>query len=55
MWEAVKKMGGATYGELLRELQKQRYERPLGAPLNEDYCRKELVDMTKRGFMSRTG
>lgn len=53
MWEAVKKLGTANRSELLRELQRMKYERPNGAPVDEAYCRIELTDMTRRGFLRR--
>ena len=53
MWEAVKRLGSVSRGELLTELQRSRYERPNGAQLDEAYCRIELTDMTKRGFLRR--
>jgi hypothetical protein len=54
MWEAVQRLGTANRSELLRELQRMRYQRPNGAPVDEAYCRTELTDMTKRGFLRRT-
>jgi hypothetical protein len=53
MWEAVQRLGSANRSELLRELQRVKYARPNGAPLDEAYCRTELTDMTKRGFLRR--
>lgn len=55
MWEAVERLGSANRGELLRELQRTRYARPNGAAVDEAYCRIELTDMTKRGFLERLG
>jgi hypothetical protein len=52
MWEAVERLGGCTAEELLRELQRTSYQRPRAA-LNVDYCRIELTDMTRRGFLQR--
>lgn len=53
MWEAVQRLGTANRAELLRELQKAKYERPNGAALNQAYCRIELTDMTMRGYLRR--
>lgn len=53
MWEAVQRLGSVNRSELLRELQKAKYARPAGARLDEAYCRIELTDMTKRGFLRR--
>ena len=53
MWDAVQRLGTANSSELLRELQRLGYVRPNGAPLDENYCRTELTDMTKRGFLER--
>ena len=53
MWDAVERLGSANRSELFRELQKTNYTRPNGAAVNEDYCRIELTDMTKRGFLKR--
>lgn len=53
MWEAVKKLGTANRSELFRELQRTKYKRPNGALVDENYCRIELTDMTKRGFLRR--
>ena len=53
MWEAVQRLGSVNRGELLRELQRIRYTRPNGAPVDEPYCRVELTDMTKRSFLRR--
>lgn len=53
MWEAVRDLGRATRVTLLRELERRGYKRPMGAPLDESYCRIELTDMTKRGFLRR--
>lgn len=53
MWEAIKKLGTANRSELFRELQRMKYERPNGALVDETYCRIELTDMTKRGFLRR--
>lgn len=53
MWEAVERLGSANRSELFRELQKTNYKRPNGAAVDEDYCRIELTDMTKRGFLKR--
>jgi len=53
MWDAVKRLGSANRSELLRELQRVGYTRSNGAPVDEGYCRTELTDMTKRGFLRR--
>lgn len=53
MWEAVERLGSANRSELLRELQRKEYSRPNGAAVDEAYCRIELTDMTKRGFLRR--
>lgn len=53
MWEAVKHLGSANRSELLTELRRRGYTRPNGATVDEAYCRIELTDMTKRGFMKR--
>jgi hypothetical protein len=53
MWEAVQRLGSANRSELLRELQRVKYTRPNGAAVDESYCRIELTDMTKRGFLRR--
>ena len=53
MWEAVKRLGSANRSELLTELRKAGYERPNNAPLDESYCRIELTDMAKRGYLRR--
>lgn len=53
MWEAVKRLGTANRHELFAELVASGYARPNGAELNVDYCRIELTDMTKRGFLVR--
>lgn len=53
MWEAIKRLGSANRTELLTELRRMRYERPNGARLDEAYCRIELTDMAKRGFLRR--
>lgn len=53
MWEAVKRLGGANRSELLTELRRIGYARPDGAAVDEAYCRIELTDMTKRGFLKR--
>ncbi len=53
MWEAVARLGSANRSELLRELQNMGYERPNGAKVDESYCRIELADMCKRGFLRR--
>lgn len=53
MWEAVDRLGSATRSELLHELQRTGYERPNRATLDEDYCRIELTDMTRRGLLRR--
>lgn len=53
MWEAVKRLGSANRSELLTELRRKGYERPNRAKLDEAYCRIELTDMTKRGFLRR--
>ena len=55
MWEAIHELGSADRGELLRALQRRGYARPNGAPVDEAYCRIELTDMTKRGFLVRLG
>ena len=53
MWEAIQRLGSVNRAELLRELQRIGYVRPNGARVDETYCRTELTDMTKRGFLSR--
>ena len=53
MWEAVQRLGSANRVELLRELRRVGYVRPNGGPLDESYCRTELTDMTRRGFLRR--
>lgn len=53
MWEAVQRLGTANRRELLRELLRVGYVRPNGAAVDEAYCRTELTDMTKRGFLRR--
>ncbi len=53
MWEAVKRLGTVNRAELLTELGKLGYARPNGAALDEAYCRVELTDMTKRGYLRR--
>ena len=53
MWEAVEHLGSANRSELLTELRRIGYERPNGARVDENYCRIELTDMTKRGFLKR--
>ena len=53
MWKAVQRLGSTNRGQLLRELQRIGYERPKGGALDEAYCRIELTDMTKRGFLRR--
>jgi hypothetical protein len=53
MWEAVKRLGSANRSELLTELLRVKYERPKHAPLDEAYCRIELTDMTRRGYLRR--
>jgi hypothetical protein len=55
MWEAVERLGSANRGELLRELQRAGYARPNEAAVDEAYCRIELTDMTRRGFLERLG
>jgi hypothetical protein len=53
MWEAVRRLGSASRSELLRELQRMNYQRPNGARVDEAYCRIELTDMCKRGYLER--
>ncbi len=53
MWDAVKELGSANRSELLAALISKGYERPNGAVVDEAYCRIELTDMTKRGFLTR--
>lgn len=53
MWEVIKKLESANRAELLRALQAAEYKRPNGAAVDEAYCRIELTDMTKRGFLRR--
>lgn len=53
MWEAVHRLGTANRAELFRELQKTNYTRPNKAAVDEAYCRIELTDMCKRGFLHR--
>jgi hypothetical protein len=55
VWKAVERLGSATQSELRRELQRTGYTRSNGAPVDEAYCRIELTDMTKRGFLKRVG
>ena len=52
-WEAVQNLGSANRNELLNELKRTGYTRPNGASVDESYCRAELSDMTKRGFLRR--
>lgn len=54
MWNAVKRLGGCNRAELLTELKRSGYTRPDGAAVDEAYCRIELTDMTKRGYLART-
>ena len=53
MWEAVERLGSVNRSELLRELQRISYARPNDAKVDEHYCRIELTDMSKRGFLRR--
>ena len=53
MWDAVERLGSATRSELFRELQRSGYERPNNANVDEAYCRIELTDMCRRGFLRR--
>ncbi len=53
MFEAVERLGGANRAELLAELGRVGYSRPGGGVLDEAYCRIELTDMTRRGFLRR--
>ena len=53
MWKAVERLGSVNRSELLTELRRMKYERPNGASVDEAYCRTELTDMTKRGFLRR--
>ena len=53
MWDAIKKLGSANRSELLTELRSAGYARPNRGPLDEVYCRIELTDMTKRGYLRR--
>lgn len=53
MWDAVERLVSVNRSELLTELRKSGYRRPNGAPVNEAYCRIELTDMTRRGFLRR--
>lgn len=53
IWEAVQRLGSAKRSELFRELQRMNYQRPNGARVDEAYCRIELTDMCKRGFLER--
>lgn len=54
MWDAVQRLGSCNRSELLTELRRTGYARPNGAPVDEAYCRVELTDMTKRGYLART-
>ena len=53
MWDAVHRLGSLNRNELLQELRKSSYRRPGTGALDEAYCRIELTDMTKRGFLQR--
>ena len=53
MWDVIKRLGSANRSELYRELQRIGYSRPMGAKMDESYCRVELTDMTRRGFLRR--
>lgn len=53
IYDAVERLGGANRTELLAELRRQRYRRPGRGALNEAYCRIELTDMTRRGYLKR--
>lgn len=53
LWKAVEKLGSVNRAELFRALQKANYIRPRNAPVDEVYCRIELTDMTRRGFLKR--
>lgn len=53
MWEAIEQLGSVNRSELLTELRKTHYARPNGALLDEAYCRIELTDMTKKGYLRR--
>ena len=53
IWEIVQERGNINRSELLRALQEIGYARPQGAVVDEAYCRIELTDMTKRGFLRR--
>jgi hypothetical protein len=53
IWDALKHLGSATRSELLRELQKRNHKRPKNAIVDENYCRIEMTDMTRRGFLRR--
>jgi hypothetical protein len=55
IWEAVKRLENVNRSELLGELRRVGYARPNGGPLDETYCRIELTDMTKRGYLRRIG
>ena len=51
--EAVRRLENVNRSELLGELQRAGYVRPNDGPLDESYCRIELTDMTKRGYLRR--
>jgi hypothetical protein len=53
MWEAVRRLGSVNRSELVNELRSTGYMRPNGGPLDEAYCRIELTDMTRRGYLRR--
>ena len=53
LWEAVERLGSVDRGGLLLELRRSGYARPNGAIVDEAYCRTELTDMVKRGFLAR--
>ncbi len=53
MWDAVERLGSANRSELLTELRRSGYVRPNGGPTYEAYCRVELTDMAKRGYLRR--
>lgn len=53
IWKAVKALGSTNRSELLKKLNELGHRRPNGALVDEAYCRIELTDMTKRGFLNR--
>ena len=53
IWKAVQQLGSANRTELLHELRRANHQRPNNARVDEAYCRIELTDMCKRGFLKR--